>query len=226
MKIILRFAALMTLVFSSLSLADGVSLNTTRIIYSKDAKQATVSSRNSSKETTYLLQSWVEDSYGEKSKRFIITPPLMTARPGSESVMRIILKDNLSLPNDRESVFYFNSKAIPSVKKEDAENKNLLIIAAVTRIKLFVRPSDLKIAPDEAPYKITFHKSGGKVKIINPTPYYITMVNLKSGATVIKDLMLAPKDETFIDSLPTNEVVFSTINDYGATTKSIKVDVK
>jgi fimbrial chaperone protein len=225
MKKLMSFILGLSLCVPSLALANGVSLNATRVIYAKDAKQATISSRNSAKETTYLMQTWVEEETGEKSKRFIITPPLLTARPGSENLMRIILKDGSSLPNDRESVFYLNSKAIPSINKAEAEGKNLLIIASVTRIKLFVRPSGLKISPDEAPNKLEFKKEGTNVKVRNPTPYYITITNLQAGSKVISDLMIAPQEEQVINNISASSLAFNTINDYGATTQQIKVNL-
>ncbi|SUH11200.1 fimbrial chaperone protein BcfB [Salmonella enterica subsp. enterica] len=47
-----------------------------------------------------------------------------------------------SLPTDRESVFYLNSKAIPSVDKNKLTG-NSLQIATQSVIKLFIRPKNL-----------------------------------------------------------------------------------
>ena len=41
-----------------LASAGGIVLGGTRLIYPIDAKQATLSVRNSSQETSYLVQSW------------------------------------------------------------------------------------------------------------------------------------------------------------------------
>ncbi|CAI2537162.1 Chaperone protein fimC precursor [Serratia ficaria] len=60
---------------------------------------------------------------------------------------------------DRESLYFFSIKAIPSVDKLALEGKNALILAAVTRVKLFVRPAGLRLSPDLAPAELRFKKT-------------------------------------------------------------------
>lgn len=67
---------------------------------------------------------------------FIITPPLFRLDPGKNNILRIV-NTTPGLPQDRESVYWVNVKAIPS-KSDDSENKNVLQIAVRTRIKLFI----------------------------------------------------------------------------------------
>jgi len=55
--LILSFAA----ISPSLSLAGGVSLGATRVIYPGMAKQTSLSITNSDQKTRYLIQSWIED---------------------------------------------------------------------------------------------------------------------------------------------------------------------
>ncbi|MCV5920354.1 fimbria/pilus periplasmic chaperone, partial [Escherichia coli] len=76
-----------------------------------------------------------------KKTPFIITPPLFKLDPEKNNILRIV---NIThgLPQDRESVYWVNVKAIPS-KSDDSENKNVLQIAVRTRIKLFYRPAGL-----------------------------------------------------------------------------------
>lgn len=52
------------------------------------------------------------------------------------NILRIV-NVNPSLPQDRESVYWVNVKAIPS-QNEENEGKNVLQIAVRTRIKLFI----------------------------------------------------------------------------------------
>lgn len=103
-------------VFPQLASAGGIVLGGTRLIYPMDAKQATLSVRNSSQETSYLVQSWTENAQGNKSTDFIITPPLYVSNPGDQNMLRVIF-GGPSLPQDRETLYYFNAKAIPSVDK-------------------------------------------------------------------------------------------------------------
>lgn len=56
------------------------------------------------------------------------------------------------LPADRESLFWMNVKAIPSLDEKLA-NENTLQIAIQSRIKLFYRPSGLSAYTENMPMK-------------------------------------------------------------------------
>lgn len=201
----------------------GITLNSTRIIYPLEAKQTNVSVRNTSGKSTFLIQSWAENGAGNKTKDFVVTPPLFTSGPGNENMLRLMFTGG-DLPRDRESLYFFNTKAIPSVDKQALEGKNALILATVTRIKLFVRPAGLKPSPDVAPASLRFSKSGAKLNITNPTPYYLTLTDIKIGSQKLQDTMVAPMSN---DSVPlplgsAGDITFSTISDFGGVTKAQK----
>lgn len=224
MKKLFSKAGVITILFAAVlpiyaTAAGGITLNTTRVIYPLDAKQTSVSVRNTSDKNAFLVQSWVEDSQGNKTRDFIITPPLYTSRAGNENMLRLI-RSGGDLPRDRESLYYFNSKAIPSLDKKEMEGKNTLILAAITRIKLFVRPGGLTPTPDSAPESLRFKTVGKQLEIHNPTPYYLTLTDMKAGDKKLTDIMVAPFDKNTLP-LPAgsgNDITFSTINDYGAVT--------
>lgn len=205
-----------TILIPQLALAEGIVLGGTRLVYSLEAKQTTLSVRNSSKETSYLVQSWAENAHGNKSTDFIITPPLYVSNPGDQNMLRVIF-NGPSLPQDRETLYYFNTKAIPSVDKSKMEGKNTLMLAAVTRIKMFVRPSGLEVPVEKAPSMLTFKRSGNQVQISNPSPYHITMVQVALDGRKVADTMVAPfSTESLSASGSPRTLTFSTINDYGA----------
>ncbi|MFA1017591.1 fimbria/pilus periplasmic chaperone [Enterobacter sp. SAT-E-asb] len=196
--------------------AGGIVLGGTRVIYPMDARQVTLSVRNSSTETSYLVQSWTENTQGSKSTDFIITPPLYVSNPGDQNVLRVIFSGS-GLPNDRETLYYFNARAIPSVDKSKIEGQNTLMLAAVTRIKMFVRPSGLNVPVEKAPSMLTFKRSGNQVQISNPSPYHITMVQVALDGRKVADTMVAPfSTESLPASGSSRTLTYSTINDYGA----------
>lgn len=47
-------------------------------------------------------------------------------------------------------------------------------LAIRSRIKFFFRPAHLKLTPNDAYLKVTWHQEEGRIKAVNPTPYYIT----------------------------------------------------
>lgn len=199
--------------------AGGVALGATRVIYPADAKQTSLSINNSDSKERYLVNSWVENSLGQKEKAFIITPPLFVSEPSSENTLRIIYVGP-PLPNDRESIYWMNVKAIPSVDKNSIEGSNVLQLAILSRIKLFVRPKNLQMQPEEAVKQLRFSRSGGHLSIHNPSPYYVSTVNLKVGNEKLPNTMVAPKSasQVAIPSGVKGSVSFQTVNDYGAVT--------
>lgn len=199
--------------------SGGITLNATRIVYPQGTKQLTVPVRNTSGQNVFLVQTWVDDVGGNKSKDFIVTPPLFTSNPESENTLRLMYSGG-ELPKDRESLYYFSAKGIPSVDRKAIEGTNSLILATITRIKLFVRPAGLRITPTKAPEEIRFRKDGNRLQVINPTPYYLTLVNIKAGREKLEDTMVSPFGNTSL-ALPSgagSDISFSTINDYGAVT--------
>ncbi|AEW73469.1 MULTISPECIES: fimbria/pilus periplasmic chaperone [Enterobacter] len=216
LKPLSAFLLCSTMLLPQLASAEGIVLGGTRLVYPMDAKQVTLSVRNSSKENSYLVQSWAENSQGVKSTDFIITPPLYVSNAGDQNMLRVIFSGS-SLPMDRETLYYFNAKAIPSVDKSKLEGKNTLLLAAVTRIKLFVRPKGLDVQVEKAPSMLTFKRNGNTVQISNPSPYHVTLVQIALDGRKVENTMVAPFGTEALASPGTpRTITYSTINDYGA----------
>lgn len=66
-----------------------------------------------------------------------------------------------TLPQDRESLFYFNLREIPP----KSSKPNTLQLALQTRIKLFYRPAPLAVNPNDKPWqeKVTLTREGGNL---------------------------------------------------------------
>jgi fimbrial chaperone protein len=216
----------LAVLFSAQSFA-GISIGATRIIYPYGASSTNVKIMNSSEENSFLIQSWVENEDGEKSKDFVVTPPLYVSGPKNENSLRIMYSGG-PLPQDRETVFYFVSKAIPSIDKEEIEGKNMMMLTAANRIKLFVRPAGLKDDVTKAPGELNFRMANGKLEVTNPTPYYQTVAELKAGTQSLSTIMVPPKNSMSVD-LPSgsgSEISYRTINDQGAMTPVTKKSAK
>lgn len=200
----------------------GVSVGGTRVVYDAAQKEASIAVTNSDKTAPYLIQTWV-DNFSENDKNkvpFIVTPPLFRLDAKQENTLRIVYT-GAALPQDRESAFWLNVKAIPSSKKTD---QNTLHVSLNTRIKLFYRPKALNNQHSSEAYKaLTFARDGRQLTVTNPTGYYISFQSLKVGEMDIKEAsMIAPK-ETQQLPLPNEakgSVSWQTINDYGGTTET------
>ncbi len=155
----------------SASAQAGVALGATRVIYPAGQKQVQLAVTNNDDNSTWLIQSWVENADGQRDGRFVITPPLFAMQGKKENTLRIIDATNNQLPQDRESLFWMNVKAIPSMDKSKLSD-NTLQLAIISRIKLYYRPGKLALPPDQAAEKLTFSRSGSSLTLTNPTPYY------------------------------------------------------
>jgi len=206
--------------------AGGIALGATRVIYPADAKQTSLALSNSNKQERYLINAWIENATGQKEKTFVITPPLFVSEPNSENTLRIIYAGP-ALATDRESLFYLNVKAIPSMDKNNGENNNVLQLAILSRIKLFVRPNKLETQPGQALDTLAFTRSGSAISINNPSPYFITLVNLQLGGKKLDNVMVAPKTSATVtlSAGAQGALSWQSVNDYGAITPARRVNL-
>ncbi|WP_164141774.1 fimbria/pilus periplasmic chaperone [Serratia marcescens] len=211
----------LTGLFSLSASAGGITLGGSRVVYPAGAQQATLSVSNRSDDSTYLIQSWVETPDGKKTSDFVLTPPLYTSAPGNENMLRIIAAD-AAKATDKESLYYLNVKAIPSVdKKALSQGSGGLVVATQMQIKLFVRPAGLTPARDKAADALEFTRKGGQLVIHNPTPYYLTLTDMKAGGQPLKDVMVAPRasESQALPAGSAGSVTWVSVNDYGGQDK-------
>ncbi|OJH85411.1 fimbrial biogenesis chaperone [Serratia marcescens] len=201
-----------------------ISLDRTRAVYVSDAKSISLNIVNENKELPFLAQSWLENEQHQKiTSPLVVLPPLQRVEPSERSVVRITKTPEADrLPQDRESVFYFNLREIPP----KSTKTNVMQLALQTQIKLFYRPKAI-VAPKGQVWqeKLVFRKSGGAITVDNPTPFYITLTGMtrqtqKQGGDAIggfQPLMLKPKSSESLKLQETgmNSFVITYINDYG-----------
>lgn len=231
--VLVRYFSCLIFLFGALAAfepahSQGVSVGGTRLIYDAGKREATLPVRNSANSVPHLIQSWVDDFSDPQVKTpFIITPPLFRLDAGKENILRIVFTGETVLPQDRESVFWLNVKAIPAVERTEA---NQLIIAVKTRIKLFYRPVGLRTdAANHAWEQLTFASDNGGLIIHNPTPYYVSLFSLKAGDQhVAMPPMIAPFSVSFapMGKADVNgPVTWQAINDYGAITEALTAEL-
>ncbi|CAI0968138.1 fimbria/pilus periplasmic chaperone [Serratia quinivorans] len=203
-----------------------VALDRTRVIVEGGTAATTLNIRNDSKDTPYLAQGWVEDENGKKIQSpLLVVPPLQRMEPDSRGQLKVQpLPAIAALPQDRESLYYFNLREVPP----KSDKPNTMQLALQTRVKLFYRPQGLAIdhnAP--APQlKLTLKKNGDRYVAVNPTPYYITLAGAGNSSSHSIDgfepVMLAPKSEQPLKPGAAqlgNAPVLTYINDYGGRPK-------
>lgn len=201
-----------------------IALDRTRIIFAGGEKSVSLSVNNDNPQLPYLAHGWIEDAKGNKvTSPLTVLPPVQRIEPGAKSQVKVQALPVLSqLPQDRETLYYFNLREIPP----KSEKANTLQLALQTRIKLFYRPKALVKTTTEmaTPWQeqLTLIKQGDKYLVKNPTPYYVTLVDAGSrkgvSAPGFEPLMLEP-----LGSAPLNvgagvlggSPVLTYVNDYG-----------
>lgn len=202
----------------------GVVIGGTRVIFNGNNKEASVSVNNPDS-TPYLIQSWVDTLNGGAEKApFIVTPPLYRLDKGQQNVERIVIAG--MLPQDKESLYWLNIKAIPSAPKKD----NSLQIAVKTRIKLIYRPEGLKgVVSDEQALKLQWSRSGNQLQVSNPTNYVINFSEISVAGRKMNDVSYVLPGSIAHFNLPngvsSGAITYKVINDYGGTGETLRSSI-
>lgn len=212
-------------------IANGLTLGATRLIYEAGQKEASVSLRNTVRNTPYLVQSWVSDfdSRNTANVPFITTPPLFKLNAEKESPVRVVYigKGKSALPGDRESVFLLNVRAIPAAEKKQPSAR--MTIATQNIIKLIYRPQGLNArAAAAAAEKLQVTVMPGRVTIHNPTPYVVTLANMAvNGKKLSRTGTIRPfsSRDFSVQSGVIRHVSWNIINDWGGLSQTQTVNL-
>lgn len=213
----ITFTALLTTLLMTISVAQaGVIVGGTRLIYDGAKKEASLSVTNPDN-VPYLIQSWVDTTTGGADKApFIITPPLFRLNSGQQNVLRVVRAGG-NLPTDKESLYWMNIKSIPAAEK--GKDQNTLQIAVKTRIKLIYRPQELKDVPEQVAGNLSWQRSGNKVQVTNPTPFYMNFYEVRVAGKKVTDITYVAPGTTASFNLPAgvngSNISWTLISDYG-----------
>lgn len=213
-------------VFSASAQNGGFGINATRLIYQQGANSISVSLRNTLTTHPYLVQARVSKSLnGSAPAPFLVRPPLFRLEPNSVNQVRIMAQ-SITLPTDRESVFYFHASAIPASNSPESGSQKsgvhgLAQFGVGNIIKLFYRPANLTSTASAAQQGLLFSRVSGGLLVTNPSPYHVNLASLQVGEAILKldtpgALMIAPYgSHTYPISRARGQVRWQTINDEG-----------
>lgn len=247
-RFLLAFSLLTIAAFAA---SASVVIAGTRIIYPAHAREVSVQIKNVGK-VPALVQVWLDRGDDtaqlgspEAQTPFVLTPPISRLEPTRGQTIRLMYSGEEILPDDRESLFYFNLLDIPPKPSSDAEEvqqRNMLQLAVRSRLKLFYRPQALKsLSSDSAWKQLTWHllpsannSDALVLELDNPSPFYINLQRadvLTQGAVapeaasapVLQTVMLAPFARERFEVLPAaraqakaaSTLRLQIINDYG-----------
>ncbi|PSV27801.1 fimbria/pilus periplasmic chaperone [Photobacterium sp. GB-56] len=212
---------LFILFYSSNSFA-ALQLNATRYIVNEGDKSVEIKIENIA-DKTYAAQIWIEnENKKDKNVNFIPMPNFFKFNKGETQVVRLLNTHKSSSLNN-ESLYWLNLQEIPPV---DKSKKSRITLALKTRVKLIYRPKVLLGKRANAEKLLSIVKSNGNIKITNPTPFYLAVVNVKFNGKEIKlnnemkqQLgVFPPESSVFIKNnyvATISKFEFDAINDYG-----------
>lgn len=163
-----------------LRIADG-----TRVIFNeKDGRMALPVINDSVRE--YLFRGYVVDvKTGKTAREFYVAPEVVKLSAHKRTACQIIPLVN-DFEKNRESLFYVRGLFVPSSKRKTTEEAPQeasvgLTFALQMNLKMFYRPHSLKRANAvaELRQKLSVVRKAGSFDLINETPYYMTLADLK-----------------------------------------------
>nr|WP_228285108.1 fimbria/pilus periplasmic chaperone [Acinetobacter rathckeae] len=215
-----------------------IVLHGTRVIYPSNNREVSLQMTNEG-ERPALVQAWLDDGDANSTPDqvklpFMITPPVSRVEPTKGQTLRISALPNSNLLNQtQESLYWLNILDIPPRATGSNGSDNSLQLAIRSRIKFIYRPASIKEDVNKAPEQLQWQSSGQQLVVKNPTPFFITITSVFEGKEQQKNeltpkgLLLAPFSEQSIkrSNLNTNQLEFTTINDYGGRVEqSIKLN--
>ncbi|WP_127959447.1 molecular chaperone [Serratia microhaemolytica] len=232
LKIIQKIGvSLSLLLLATTSALAGISIDNSRVVFhaANDGRgQGVGVSSAASSPQPYLVKTQVtRDLQGTDTKTpFVVTPSLFRLEPGSTNQV-LVMKKAGNLPQDRESLFYFRSVAMPAGNRQSPNEVpavgGTLKVATAAVVKLFYRPAGFSIPQRKAMGMLQFSATNQGLKVTNPTPYYITLSTLQIAGTSVEmnvakgETMIAPFSNQIYAKAPRQgKVVWKAINDFGA----------
>lgn len=229
-NILTPFIAIITLFFTGLMPYGHASvvMTGTRIIYYEGMKDKTIQLSNNDNHPN-VIQVWIENSNKHSTSEmaetsFIVNPQIFRIEAKTGQIIRLMSVDD-KLPNDRESLFYFNFSQVPAFN-EQQHQANKLVLLFNTRIKIFYRPKNLSDDINQLAHKLIFKPSNEQIVVENPTGYYAvvhsaTLIANGQSFKLADSIMLSPKSTTkwklprAINRNLKNIIRLTLINDYG-----------
>ena len=215
--------------FTCQSVFASVVMTGSRVIYASDAKSVDVQLRNND-DFPYVIQAWFDSGDSKSTPAtgkapFVVTPPTFRIAAKDGQVLRIFFTGGNSLPQDRESVFYFNFLQVPPGNIA-GDKGNQMVVLLKNRMKVFYRPATLKTNTKKIFDYLNFSNiSSSGIRITNTSPYYISLSKVAVRNAVAKEAapMIAPfatVDVALTQGKATGSaqgIEIGLVNDYGAT---------
>lgn len=225
----LRGYWLLGLLATTLASHAGIMPYQSRIIFLGNQQAKSILLANSN-DYAIMVQTWIDHGEGSPDTDdipFVSTPTIFRLNPAEIKGVRILYNGD-QLPQDRESLFWFNMYEIPP-NNEHLQSQNSVLVTMNTQIKLLYRPIGVTMLPAEAIKTVTCHYlQSGTLECTNPSPLYLSVINaqLETATGNVEtrnkqNLMLSPfskKTYSYNTSTPCSGAIVLTFIDESGNT--------
>ncbi|ATV17971.1 Pili assembly chaperone [Pseudomonas syringae pv. theae ICMP 3923] len=189
--------------------AAGVMADHTRLIFNEGQAQESLMLANTNAYPV-VIQTWVDKGQGDNLPQnivsaFIAMPAVFRLQPSALQSLQVILTDR-NLPVDRESVFWLNLYEIPPRQDASAPDTTRVTLAMNTQLKIFYRPKNLPIAPEQLTNALHFRleQTADSVLLVcrNDSPYHASFASVR---LIQGDKIVAGISDTDLLSSPYSE---------------------
>lgn len=207
-----------------------------RIIYDAQASSVDVQLKNNDA-YPYVVQTWFDEGdvnanpQNSHSIPFLATPPVFRIQAKAGQIVRIVYNQTKSLPQDRESVYWFNFLQVPPANVAGGQKQNKMLIMLRTRVKLFYRPESLS-APGNITKSLQVSavrdaRKGVGIQVKNTSAWFASLSNMtvEAGSSrfpLSVDMVAPYSSETYwlngksVPQQSRGKVSITAINDQGA----------
>ncbi|MEG5463427.1 fimbria/pilus periplasmic chaperone [Enterobacter chuandaensis] len=191
-----RIAQYLTYLICVLMLANTASASVTilgsRIIYPAGASSVDVQLKNND-DIPYVIQTWFDEgdvnaTPAEGAKiPFLTTPPVFRIQAKAGQVIRVTHTGARDLPQDRESLYWFNALQVPPSNLESEKGQNKMLVMLRTRVKVIYRPAGIGTPKNQLKglrvSTVFDAQKGYGISIENPQPWYasLTLIEAEAG---------------------------------------------
>ena len=224
-KIFFMFAMSVMFVSNIAMSAGAFGPRENKLIFNQEDNSIIYRIDNTDKKMPWLVQAWVEEAQENRTNIFTTVPMVFRVEPSSQFSARVIKKGSIS--DDKESLFWVVSNAIPGgtetkSEKEDDKINAKINLAYRYKVPMFYRPASLKNIKQEPESLKWTVNSNGQVKVYNPSRFYVQLnyVSIdgerKQGDGVTYMLSPMSSANVKISAKKGKTIKYGVVNDFGA----------
>lgn len=200
-----------------------VNVDRTRVVFSEHDVAQSLNLANDGA-MPMVIQVWADDGDPASSPDVnrtpvVAIPPVFRMLPGELRSLKLMLASRQGLAQDRESVFWLNIYQIAPDTAQSGRQERKVILPLRLRMKVFIRPAGLKMPTEEDERKIRFSAAGQTLRVLNPTPWYMSLTLHFTDRQKPTSVMVAPHGEETLEppaaASPGTSLSYDVITDDG-----------